>query len=378
MTLLLLSNCKVVLPSWKSWCYAVTVHVACCIVGALPLGTLLYHLQMRHTSPLVRRVLSVLIGLGTATAVSLGTPLFHLDNDSPARWMGPFLASTFGFATFFKTMNWGFGQYPTGADVNLKTWLMWFVIMPEPEFTKGKLVIANRQETVQRIRDFLYKIAGLFVILTFLVHSPNYRVHFGEQVPEWLSTLLNGFIHIWLLYLFAAFCMDFSAVFNMPTTGGIRLKAGFDDPLLQSRSLSEAWGVRWNLPVQVLLKRTIYVPARKQGFSRFSSAMFTFVGSGLLHEYNFHIHNRVAYQPGFATIFFVGMGLLMLLGSWLWDQLPQSAQRMIEQVPSPLISALLTMSAAWPFERFFIQSWLNSGFAEAGAELLPHLNCKRW
>jgi len=66
--------------------------------------------------------------------------------------------------------------------------------------------------------------------------------------------------------------------------GGIQFEPAFLNPLLESRCLKELWGSRWDLPVQKLLKRTIYTPARKYGFKRSEAAMITFIVSGFMHE----------------------------------------------------------------------------------------------
>jgi hypothetical protein len=372
MALLFSSNCTFIPPSFQAWTYAVTVHGLCCVVGAVPLAILLYSV----TSPNLRKPLSVFIGIATAALVPLGQSYIEsYSPDESITWIGPFLACTFGFSTFFKSINAGFGQFPEGADADLKTWLMWFVILPEPEFTKGKLRKASTNDILNNVKSFLYKIMALFVLLSILLHSPQYNLQFS-RAPEWLSTYINGFLHIWLIYLWASFCLDFSTVANLATTGGIRSEPGFLNPLLESRSLKEAWGYRWDLPVQVLLKRTVYIPARKQGFGRSTSAIFTFFASGLLHEYNFSIHNRLAYEPGRATVFFVLMGLLMLGESMVWNQLPRQLQQAINKLPSVAISFLVTFLVAGTFERFFFQSWVDSGFVAAAAAMLPHMNCR--
>ena len=85
-------------------------------------------------------------------------------------------------------------------------------------------------------------------------------------LPSWLATVLNGYVHLWLLYLFTAFCLDFSIVSNLLTNGGtVYFEEGFANPLLASRTFRQAWGERWNKTVGLLLKRTIYIPARQDG-----------------------------------------------------------------------------------------------------------------
>ena len=103
--------------------------------------------------------------------------------------------------------------------------------------------------------------------------------------------------------------------------------------------------------------------------------MLTFLASGLLHEYIFSCQNVVAYTPGLALLFFFLMGLLMLAETVIWNYLPKRFQEAVGLVPSPSISASIALLAAWPFDYFFFQSWLDAGFLKAAAGLLSHLRC---
>jgi hypothetical protein len=369
------NNCTFHPPALDAWIYAVSVHGACCVLGAVPIGILLYRFQGQ-------KVLSLAVAFLAAASVPLG--LAHLsskeeEQEQQQPWIGPFLASTFGFVTFFKSINAGFGQYPHGADETLATWLMWFVLMPEPQFAKGKLRKASAHEIRQRLLSFVYKVLGLCVVLSILLGvEKNYRIQLLPDVLNLVTTSLNGVLHIWLIYLWASFCLDFSALANTLTTGGVAFEPGFLNPLLESRSLKEAWGLKWNLPTQALLQRISYVPLREQGYGRGLAAIGTFFVSGLLHEYNFSIHNhRFHDRPGTAVVFFVLMGMIMLLEKWVWDQLlPKSIQDIIHRLPSVLVATVLTVLASVPFEHYFIPSWLDAGMVECLAKLLPHITCE--
>ena len=161
------------------------------------------------------------------------------------------------------------------------------------------------------------------------------------------------------------------------------MEPGFCNPLLESRSFKETWGTRWNRPVNALLKRTIYIPARKSGFNQKLSAFLTFLGSGLLHEYNFSIHNNRSisspsgYRHGEVTLFFMLMGGLMISESWIWNRcLPRWLRSAIDRLPSAVTASMLTFMVAGLAERYFVRSWLQSGFVEAVAQMLPHLKCQ--
>jgi len=157
------------------------------------------------------------------------------------------------------------------------------------------------------------------------------------------------------------------------------MEPGFNNPLLESRSFKETWGTRWNLPVNALLKRTIYIPLRKSGiFNQQFAAALTFFVSGLLHEYNFSMHNHRSsgYQLGEVTVFFLVMQLLIVGESWIWKQSPEWVQIAISRLPSVVISTFLTLMVSGLAERYFLRSWFESGMVEAIAQLVPHLSYK--
>ena len=117
------------------WWYAIQVHAAYVVLGGVPLGGLLFYVVTSTSSwcssPTMRRLLSVLVAVAAAASVPLYWNYYSkklittaddadhdYDDRGGIRWMGPFLASTFGFSTFFKAINAGFQQYPSGADAN--------------------------------------------------------------------------------------------------------------------------------------------------------------------------------------------------------------------------------------------------------------------
>mmetsp|Transcript_27831 Transcript_27831/g.56002 ORF Transcript_27831/g.56002 Transcript_27831/m.56002 type:complete len:162 (-) Transcript_27831:60-545(-) len=150
----------------------------------------------------------------------------------------------------------------------------------------------------------------------------------------------------------------------------------FANPLLASRSLREAWGERWNRPVHTFLKRSVYRPARRYlGISPLSAALLTFACSGLLHEYNFSLHNARSYRPGEATVFFVLMGGLMLAETALAPHCPQLLLQLLRALPSAVIAFTIQLAVLPLFSPLFFRSWLESGLLDTLAELIPHWRC---
>jgi hypothetical protein len=385
-------KCTIVPPSLRSWIYAISVHGVCCLIGLI-IGILLYN---KPTEKKKKRTCWTALGVGTLSAISVYKGRSFIESYSPndeITFAGPLFASTFGFATFFKSFNVAFHTYPSGADSNLKTWLVWFILLPEPSFDKEKMSKINRKEFINNIFDFIIKIIGLFITLSILIQfpSPSYTIikkisASSSGDDDWddvsnahwlLMTHIDGFFHLWLLYLFFSFCLDFTTITNSIALGGIRMELGFCHPLSKSRSFKKCWGSRWNKPVNELLKRTIYIPSRKNGFNKSISVVFTFFGSGLLHEYNFSIHNNNNYHPGEVTIFFLFMGLLMIGESWVWNRcIPRWIQTVINSLPSIVVASGLTFVAAGLSERYFLRGWIVSGFIDMVAEMIPHMSCK--
>ena len=299
--------------------------------------------------------------------------LLHTDATAALGMPQPaFLASTFGFGTFFKSLAVAAGTFPKGADADLRTWLTWYVSMPEPCFTKGgALVLVARGELGERAAILVVKVFGLAVLLSLLHSSPG-RLPFGAG-GLW-SSMLNGWVHLWLIYLWAAFCLDFSTLLTMAQ--GLTTEPAFRNPLLASRSFSQAWSQRWNRPVHVLLKRSVYVPTRKAGVPALPAALLTFLCSGLLHEYNFALHNTPAYQPGHATVFFLLTGALMIIEDAVGPWWPEWACRLANSAPSVVIALVLQLAVLPAFTALFVKSWLASGMIEAVGELLPHWRCQ--
>ena len=414
---LTLDKCTFIPPSLHAWIYAVAVHATCCLIGGVPCGILLYFVLKKSSGgqkakertnagsiDATRSFFGVVVGSAAAASIYFGRPIIEsYSPNSPSTFIGPVLASTFGFTTFFKSLNAAFGTYPEGADSDLRTWLLWYVMLPEPTFAKGKLIKASRKEVTIKIREFCFKIIAVFLLLTVLMQysPPYYQVlkegfsssssqegndkDNGNGMFAWfLAVHVNGFFHLWLLYSYFSFCLDFSMITNYVVSGGVRMEPAFCNPLLESRAFKETWGTRWNRPVNALLKRTVYVPARRSGLcNKNMAAVLTFLASGLLHEYNFSIHNNRSllspsgYRPGEVTAFFIIMGILMVVESWVWNQLfPRWLQTVINRLPSAATASMLTFMVAGLAETYFLKAWFQSGFVEAVAQMLPHMNCQ--
>jgi len=271
------SSCTLQLPSIAAWKYAILMQTGLAFVIGTPLGILLY-----YTPAKLRMVLGVTIGVTIAVLMAVVPRLLQ-----ETHWMGSFLGATFGFSTFFKCIAIALGQYPSGADNSLKAFVMFFIALPEPVLVKGKLKRLTQQEVLNRFRLFILKILGLFVVLSFFnCFGGVFPSDFIGGSDMWYSPLINGILHLWFLYLFSAFCLDFSNLSYSPLFRA-SFEDGFRNPLLESRSLRDCWGFCWDLPIQVMLKRSMYIPIRKASGGQEIATVIIFGASGSLHEYTF-------------------------------------------------------------------------------------------
>ena len=367
MGIRLTETCVLDPPSTDAWISAIGVHLSLAIFLQVPIGVCLYYV-IRHEPPLKK---SFALSLGIlAASLMMVTPFDSFNHP----WMASFLASSAGFSIFFKCVAVAFDQLPPEVNLSLFNHVYSTVALPEPIFAKGKFLQASLYERVARLKYFCFKIVGLCLLLSVLDKLKR-RPAFNDTESSIYLVLLRGFLHVWFVYLFISFCLDFGALATSGMTG-VSAQPGFRNPLFESRSLREAWGTRWNLPVHTLLKRSVYIPARKAGFGRAAASIAAFVVSGLLHEYTFAIHNAEFYEPGKATLFFILMGCVVLAEDWIHTSCSFLIPSWTKHVPSPLICMFLVLCvAAGPIEPLFIKSWVEAGAIEAVTELLPVVIC---
>ena len=125
-----------------------------------------------------------------------------------------------------------------------------------------------------------------------------------------------------------------------------------DSPMTRSSSPSDFWGRRWNALVHLVLKGGVYVPLRKNGFSRTFAALATFASSGLLHEYVLTMiamgvaqRDHSTYSPpryGYHLAFFAWNGVVLTL-EFLYAKQP-FFQTLKKALPAPVITESLPLS----------------------------------
>ena len=99
---------------------------------------------------------------------------------------------------------------------------------------------------------------------------------------------------------------------------------------LQSKSLGEFWGKRWNLGFRQLSHEWVFAPLRKH-FGIAIATLGAFLASGLIHDLVISVHARAGYGLPTAYFFAQGIGVLIERSSvgikiglshgatgWLW------------------------------------------------------------
>jgi hypothetical protein len=343
-----------VMASWPAWKNALIFHLGIGLLVSAPMGVLLYLLPQRVRKP---------VGIVSALVTSVAAPLavkyeYYIDNDTTS-WMIPLLLSTFGFVSFFKSIGAAYGLYPEGADRNLQTWLLWYVSFPEPVFKEGKPVpvVPYLDGVLEQGSILFWKLLEIATVLSILMN-------YDEENP--LPDLLNSMVSLYWIYTFASGCEEIGA--TIVVLQGYKSAPVFDNPLVKSRSYRECWGTRWNKPIQTLLKRTVYIPARKVGYSATVASLLVFAASGILHEYMFFVHNYRSYAPGHAMLFFMYVVVLMLVEERYLD-------RFKDGVPTIIVSLVLQLPVLPLFSWLFIKSYFESGMLKGVSELVPYLKC---
>ena len=387
------SSCSLVPPSGRAWARAFATQLCLMVCGMAPIATLLFY--TRHTRR-TRQVTSTLVALCAAAAVPIAVAYGRRHDSTNVTWTVAFLGATFGFATFFKCLTVALGAHPKGADTSLANWLHWMTSLPEPLFEDGKPVRRPTGQLTHRACLLGVKLVALGAVLSVVmswadadvtpaVVIASSRLSGRGQPPSpplltpppllngWPMHLLRAELHLWIIYLFASLCLDIGSLLVL--LSGHTIDLPFHNPLLASRSLGETWGSRWNRPVHEMLKRTVYKPARACGLSSRNAALATFLASGLLHEYNFAVHNQPAYVFGEGLVFFTLMGLMGVAEGQVARRLPPRWSALLARAPAPLPALGLQLMVLPAFERFFVRSWLEAGMVEAVAELVPHVLC---
>jgi alginate O-acetyltransferase complex protein AlgI len=131
-------------------------------------------------------------------------------------------------------------------------------------------------------------------------------IWFGVRyMPQPLLAAWTGMLGLILMLHFGAFQL----LSLMWRTAGISAQPIMQHPL-QSQSLSEFWGSRWNLGFRQLSHDWVFAPLRKH-FGIAIATLGAFAASGLIHDLVISVPARAGY--GLPTAYFLVQGLGVLI-----------------------------------------------------------------
>ena len=225
-----------------------------------------------------------------------------------------------------------------GLDRSVKVYLLSVV---EPVFDKALPVLAQKGDLKKAFLSLVVSLARLSVVVNVL--AP--RGYNAAGIPGPGSTTLefivisavNIYCQVWMLYLFLLTALGlFSTV--LVAVGFVPIQV-FNSPLSRSTSPRDFWGRRWYLLVYGLIKRTVFVPLRKLGFSGPSAALGGYFVSGIFHEYLFVVSMR-SYVAGTMTAFFLCHMVCTVVETAVMST--RVGKTVAARLPAPLSTALVT------------------------------------
>ena len=291
------------------------------------------------------------------------------------------------------------GTLPPYVEKDLKTFILFYVAPIQFNFDSktGQVLDSTKEHLVRSVTKTFTSATKVAVLLGLMSHY-SYELFPRKQVYKFVDLFYWG--NLMNNYAMACKCVVFGTVVpknwqqNLTTNHlpvlfsdmtGICLETGSravgtltelitgksvielsDSPMTASTSPSDFWGRRWNALVHLVLKGGVYIPLRKNGFSKMFAALSTFVASGLLHEWVLMAlafkgvllgedHSSSTPKYGYHFAFFVWNGIVLALEG-LFHKHP-IVQRMKQILPAPIITMLVIMTVL-PIGHWFTGEWL--------------------
>lgn len=237
-----------------------------------------------------------------------------------------------------------------------------------------EIVFTTRTEIFQRTVHFARMFVESSILYSILLPCdyhpfPQREIHNVLDLFYW-GNLGNNFLVAYLTGIALEAGVTGLALMTS-ISSGISTSTFNDNPLLASSSPSDFWGRRWNKIVGSGLRRGVFRPLRKGGYSRSLAAFATFVASGCLHEYVLlmmslrgGVPNNPTGEPfvpsyGRQWIFFTWNGAVLLVEHAL--QGTAVIRFLQNNLPKPARTALVLLTVI-PIAHFFTDEYVNSCF----------------
>ena len=328
-----------------------------------------------------------LLGFGVILPLSLYSPFWILETFDLRNKVLKLATTTITAVVGFKTVECIYDCMPKYVEDSLKNFLFYYsTVVPLEWDDKTRTV---KKSTVSDILYFqgriLFHFAGLSLILSFLLHH-NFRplpttVNLEEWNISWelLSTnhLINAYCCAVLVYF--QLWIGFEGTAFGEVVKGSATRPIFSNPLLTATSPTDFWTMKWNTMIHTILKRGAFLPAKKIFNSTKVAIAWTFVMSGLFHDF---VHMAVFYESrnilsemeargedpscdahdhcyqhafGRLTAFFAYTGIIMLLERPLGRTAP--FRWMAKSLPAPIKATLLVLLHL-PLAHWYYGDWI--------------------
>ncbi|CAB9502242.1 Pfam:DUF821 [Seminavis robusta] len=230
--------------------------------------------------------------------------------------------------------------------------------------TTGKVIPSSPEKFSQYARTTLMSLLFLGVFLGLMIHVnfelvPRQPVQTVWDLFQW-QNIVNNYAMGYLM----GRCLDAGTLAVGVLLEGASGKSVIlvsNNPLTQSTSPSDFWGRRWNELVHIVLKTGgVYIPMRKNGFSRGMAGLATFAVSGLFHEYILVALTMIDGPTyGNHLNFFLWNAVVIILENLLSNH--PVIQWTSKNLPRPIITALVLLTAL-PISHWFTDEYLEIGF----------------
>jgi len=119
--------------------------------------------------------------------------------------------------------------------------------------------------------------------------------------------------------VFGFYTFDRGYLFLLSYFNKLSVHSIFGPGLWQSRTIKDFWR-QWNLPVQRMLLKGVFVPLRNMGYSKGCCGFLVFLASGLGHAWPFWCVGAPSWQTAMMLLFFVTQVIPLQLESKLQIQ----------------------------------------------------------